>query len=187
MTPADEGDADGDDGHRQRDAGAVDHPARAVPPQAVRAQRVGPRGRLQGLRRPRSARDRRASAAGPTAPITTSRPMIVPKIRRGCAPGASPAQAPLREHRPTRTADAAGTGRRRIGGASGGRRPGASDAPAIADPRVEVGVGDVDQQVGQHEGEHRHQHDALDDGIVARPEGLDAEAADPRPGEDRTR
>src|SRR5690625_7848465 len=54
----------------------------------------------------------------------------------------------------------------------------------IAHPGVEEAVGQVDQQVDQHEPEREHQDRALDDGEVAGGDRLDAEAAGAGPGED---
>src|SRR5690625_161697 len=53
----------------------------------------------------------------------------------------------------------------------------------IAHPGVEEAVGQVDQQVDQHEQEREHQDRALDDGEVAGVDRLDDEAADAGPGE----
>src|SRR5262249_23108624 len=56
---------------------------------------------------------------------------------------------------------------------------------AIANPRVEHGVGEIDDQIDQHVNEAEQQHDALDDRIVAAQDGIDREAADARDREHR--
>src|SRR4051794_14683428 len=69
-------------------------------------------------------------------------------------------------------------GLRRIAVASEKRRSGrarssARTAMSVPDPRIEEGVGDVDDQVHDHLGSGEHQDQPLHDGIVALQHGID--------------
>src|SRR5690625_2466250 len=54
----------------------------------------------------------------------------------------------------------------------------------IADLRVESGVGEVHQQVYEHENKGNKEHRSLDEGQVAGADGVDQHAANAGPGED---
>ena len=54
---------------------------------------------------------------------------------------------------------------------------------SVADPWIEHGVEQVDDQVHDNVGEAEHQHDALDDRIVAAQDGVHDEAANAGDGE----
>ena len=60
----------------------------------------------------------------------------------------------------------------------------ASAAVRRRDARIEPGIGQVDEKVGQHEEEHDDQHAGLHDGIVARVDGVVDQRADAGPRED---
>src|ERR1044072_2235257 len=59
-----------------------------------------------------------------------------------------------------------------------------SSSTAMADPRIEHGVEQVDDEVHQYEARGHEQHDALQDDEVAGVDGADQEPADARQGED---
>src|SRR5215813_10805234 len=56
---------------------------------------------------------------------------------------------------------------------------------AVADAGVEVGIGDVGEEIDEHEGRGDDQERTLHDGIVAREDAFDDQAADSRQREDR--
>src|SRR5215211_3220904 len=60
-----------------------------------------------------------------------------------------------------------------------------SSVLAIANPRVEEGVHDVDDQVRQHEDDRNQQDDALNDRVVTVKDGADQDAPDTANREDR--
>src|SRR5262245_18093223 len=66
---------------------------------------------------------------------------------------------------------------------SPGTRPERAERLAEADPWVEIGIEDVDQQVGQDEDAREHDHDGLDDLEVAGSHGIDDEEPGAGPGE----
>src|SRR5262245_43248360 len=92
----------------------------------------------------------------------------------------------------TRTASStppkAMVGLRRIAVASEKRRPGdgarssvmTAMSCSVTDPRIEEGVGDVDDQVDDHLGGGEHQDQPLYDGIVALQHGVDGQPAEAR-------
>ena len=53
------------------------------------------------------------------------------------------------------------------------------------DPRVDEGVGDVDDQVDEDEDDRDEQNSALQDGVVPAPDRIDEPGAHPGKGEDR--
>src|SRR5678815_493958 len=55
---------------------------------------------------------------------------------------------------------------------------------SVANPRVEVRVQDVDQEVRHYEDRGEHDHDGLDNLIVPSSHGVDGQEAGPWPGED---
>src|SRR2546430_15500520 len=56
---------------------------------------------------------------------------------------------------------------------------------AVANPRIDIRVHQVCQQVDDDERDGEQEHDALHHGVVARADRVDQEAADAWPGEDR--
>ena len=89
------------------------------------------------------------------------------------------------ERRRSSPSDGGATGR-----AANPARTAATDAlrrtdtrSSVADPRIEEGVADVDQQIDQHVADREHQHDALDHRIVAAQDRIDGQPADAGNGE----
>src|SRR5256886_13679663 len=115
----------------------------------------------------------------------------VPESRPGPA-GARPCPAPARTRIPSWPgARCAGRASlldrvprgRKVLGAARERRSWLRSSRARA--RVEDAVEQVDHEVDHDEDDRREKDRALHDGVVAVVDGLDREAADPRPGEDR--
>src|SRR5919199_6078181 len=57
--------------------------------------------------------------------------------------------------------------------------------PGQADARVEIRVGDVDDQVGEQEQEHRQEHDGLDGRVIAGAQRLESQTTDAGPRKDK--
>src|SRR4051812_22108309 len=56
---------------------------------------------------------------------------------------------------------------------------------AIANPRIEEGVNNIDDQVGQHEDDRNQEDDSLHDRVVTVKDGANQDAPDTANGEDR--
>src|SRR5579859_307403 len=118
------------------------------------------------------------ASSGAKTPINTITRMTTPKmISRG-------SRSPVaRARRATeRSTPAVATARVRGGCSATTCTSSLTAASAVADARIEVRVGDVDNQVRGQEHEHRQQHHRLDRGVVARAKGLDRQTANARPG-----
>src|SRR5438034_1435965 len=127
-------------------------------------------------------------------------------VRTGSVMAIQGAPSDMTTNRSTPTAPASAAGRRRptrqarcgaperAAGASasasgkvGLAASGAIDATVDADPRVQHGVRDVDQQIDEDVRRGRDEHHALHDGVVAGEDRLDDEATEARQHEDRDR
>src|SRR6185503_11900982 len=64
-------------------------------------------------------------------------------------------------------------------GAAGG-----ANVSAVTDSRIEPGIAQIDEQVGDDDDGSKEQHRALDQGVVAEQDGVEHQAADPRLQED---
>src|SRR5437773_446650 len=61
---------------------------------------------------------------------------------------------------------------------------GTGNASAVTDSRIEPGIAEIDEQVGDDDDRGEEQHRALDQGVVTEQDGVEHQAPDPRLQED---